>query len=102
MKAKSKPPVVERSAAELRESAKSIRIRLQRCCRPNSPRVKPPAEVVAAQKIIHKWKGQTERKYETACKAWRARVTAVDNALILGDIPQALELLLALEKESGK
>lgn len=78
------------------ERVKLVRSRLSSLRYPKIEPLKKPAKVVAAQKIVDEW-AEKETAHEDAQRlAHKQKLHAIEDALIVGDMLKAVELMSKL------
>ena len=55
-----------------------------------------PAKVLAAEKVVHDWEQKNQDHENAQRDAWRAKLHAVQDAMIVGDMAKAVDLLQKL------
>ena len=78
------------------ERVKLVRERLNGLRRPKVVSLPKPVKVLAAEKVVNDWLVKNESHEESQRDAWRAKLHEVQDALIVGDMPKAVELLQRL------
>lgn len=76
-----------------RERVKLVRERLNGLRRPKVTSLPKPAKVLAAEKVVSEWQVKNEFHEEVQRADFRAKLNAVQDALIIGDMPKAVALL---------
>ncbi len=78
-----------------RERVKLVQQRLQAMAYPTTTSLPKPAKVAAAEKLLREWEAKNEAHCEAQRQAHRAKRAAIADALILGQMDRAVELLRA-------
>ncbi len=78
-----------------RERVKLVQQRLQALAYPKTTSLPKPAKVAAAEKLLREWEAKNEAHCEAQRQAHRAKRAAIADALILGQMDKAVELLRA-------
>lgn len=78
-----------------RERVKLVQQRMQAMQYPKTTPLPKPAKVVAAEKLLREWEAKNEAHCEAQRQAHRAKRAAIADALILGQMDKAVELLRA-------
>ncbi len=79
-----------------RERVKLVRERLTNLRRPKVESLPKPAKVQAAEKTVNDWLVKNEAHEDAQRAAWRAKLHAVQDALIVGDMARAVSLMQRL------
>ena len=79
-----------------RERVKLVRERLAGLRRPKVTSLPKSAKVLAAEKVLQEWNDKNDFHEEVQRADFRAKLNAVQDALIVGDMPKAVELLKRL------
>lgn len=78
-----------------RERVKLVQQRMQAMQYPKTTPLPKPAKVVAAETLLREWEAKNEAHCEAQRQAHRAKRAAIADALILGQMDKAVELLRA-------
>lgn len=78
-----------------RERVKLVQQRMQALAYPKTTNLPKPARVAAAEKLLREWEAKNEAHCEAQRQAHRAKRAAIADALILGQMDKAVELLRA-------
>lgn len=79
-----------------RDRAKLVRERLQHLRYPSIASLPKPAKVLAAEKVVSEWEAKNSAHADAQRAAFREKRNAVSDALILGDMKKAIDLLQKL------
>lgn len=78
------------------ERVKLVRERLANLRRPKVVALPKPAKVQAAEKLLREWEQKNEAHEDAQRDAWRAKLHEVQDALIMGDMARAVNLMQRL------
>jgi len=78
-----------------RERVKLVQQRMQAMQHPKTTPLPKPAKVAAAEKLLREWEAKDEEHREAQRQEQRNKRAAIADALILGDMEQAVKLLRA-------
>lgn len=79
-----------------RERVKLVQQRMQALAYPKTTPLPKSAKVVAAEKLLREWEAKNEAHCEAQRQAHLAKRAAIADALILGQMDKAVELLRAV------
>jgi len=78
------------------ERVKLVRERLNGLRYPKTTPLKKPVKVAAAEQILREWQDKDNEHQEAQRMTHRKKLHAVQDALIVGDMQKAVQLLAAL------
>jgi glutamine synthetase adenylyltransferase len=79
-----------------RERVKLVQQRMQALEHPKYEQLPKPAKVAAAEKLLREWEQKNDEHIDAQRKAHRAKRAEIADALILGQMERAVELLRAV------
>lgn len=94
-----KPKANEFTLLRYSERIKLVRERLTSLRHFYPKSLAKPAKVAAAEKVVQEWEQKNFAHEDAQRDAHRAKLHAVQDALILGDVPKALALLQKAEQK---
>ena len=78
------------------ERVKLVRERLNGLRYPKTKPLAKPARVLTSEKVVDDWRAKNDEHEDAQRRAHRTKLNEVQDALIVGDIPKAVELLQKL------